>query len=448
MMGTVAAFQQLAGFLYGCRAHDIPGHSPLATLGSVHVAWIGGQAGAEVGWPEVQCLRWKEGEPAMSQRPHNDVGLPRQLRAEHLLRREPPVSIVASWHGPPQGANGRRGRHPVMLRLGSVLAVLLSLLSPALVRPVAAADCASSPCTFRHTGGLQTFTVPTGVTTVTIRAVGAGGGGLATAAGGQGASLQGDFSVTAGEVLTILVGGTSAGNGGGGGSFVWRGTGPISLTNVLLAAGGGGGHGAPGFGVGGDGLLTMNGGAGGSPDGGAGGTDGNGGQGGGSSISGVVGAGGGGGILTGGTDGRGFGGTPGKGGIAISLGAAGGAGGAGNPLGNAGGFGGGGGGASGGGGGGGYSGGGGGSDVAGGGGGGGSFNGGANQVNTAGVGTGDGQVVISFSAAPPAQGVPHTISQCRHGGYQQFVDPISGLPFHSELHCISFVKQQRPHADR
>ncbi len=249
---------------------------------------------------------------------------------------------------------------------------------------------------------------------------------------GLSVSPSGDFqwrltAVTPGEQLTILVGGqsgvaTGLRRGGGGGSFVWRGTGAISLANVLLAAGGGGGVGlVPGPG-GQDALLTTSGGAGTGPGSGAGGTGGIGGQGGVSNVSGLVG-GGGGGILTSGTAGTGFGGTPGQGGTAISLGGAGGA--------PDGGFGGGGGGGR-----------------SGGGGGGGSYNGGTNQVNTAGVGTGDGHVVISFGAAPPPHGVPHAVSQCRHGGWQQFIDPASGLPFHSELHCISFVRQHRPQQDR
>lgn len=61
--------------------------------------------------------------------------------------------------------------------------------------------------TFNYIAGtLQTFTVPTGVTTVTILAIGAGGGTNQVAEGvtpGRGASIQGDFSVTAGEKLTI-----------------------------------------------------------------------------------------------------------------------------------------------------------------------------------------------------------------------------------------------------
>ncbi len=85
-----------------------------------------------------------------------------------------------------------------MLPICGVLALLLSLLSPApsTVSPAAAQNCTTSPCSFSFTGGLQTFTVPAGVTTVTITAVGAYGGELPpNFLGGRGASLQGDFAV-------------------------------------------------------------------------------------------------------------------------------------------------------------------------------------------------------------------------------------------------------------
>ena len=66
-----------------------------------------------------------------------------------------------------------------------------------------------------------------------ILAFGAQGG---NAAGGLGAEIGGDFTLTAGESLQIAVGGI--GGGGGGGSFV------ISPGNApLVIAGGGGGGG-------------------------------------------------------------------------------------------------------------------------------------------------------------------------------------------------------------
>ncbi|MFJ5716053.1 hypothetical protein [Neobacillus sp. NPDC093127] len=256
--------------------------------------------------------------------------------------------------------------------------------------------------TFAFTGALQSVVVPSGATSARILAIGAAGGGATPATRGNGASIMGDFTVTPGDTLSVLVGGmgttgTSTG-GGGGGSFVGTGTGftAFSPGTLLVAAGGGGGAGATTGGV--NANATSPNGTSGNP-GGAGGIAGNGGAAG--TPPGNNGGGGGAGVA--GNGGNANGAPGGGGGMSITTGtppAAGGAGGTqgGNTGGN-GGFGGGGGGGatSGGGGGGGFSGGGGGGSTGGGGGGGGSFNGGTNQVNTAGVGTGNGSVVITFS---------------------------------------------------
>jgi len=91
------------------------------------------------------------------------------------------------------------------------------------------------------TGGIQTFTIPS-TGPYRIRAIGGQGGYN----GGFGSSMSGDYTLTAGTVLKILIGqaGTQLGNGsyvaggGGGGSFV------SSLANVpYVVAGGGGGAG-------------------------------------------------------------------------------------------------------------------------------------------------------------------------------------------------------------
>jgi hypothetical protein len=254
--------------------------------------------------------------------------------------------------------------------------------------------------TFTFTGALQTLTVPENVCSVTIQAIGAAGGSLplSDTTGGSGASIQGDFTVTPGEILSVLVGEQGQGSeeldaaGGGGGSFVWSGNGftALNLGSLLIAAGGGGGacDEEDGF----DGEIGQSGGNGGEPGGGNGGSNGNGGGAGTEHFNG----GGGAGIITNG--GSAGGPEDGTGGTAIDAGAAGGAGG---PSAGAGGFGGGGGGGSdgGGGGGGGFSGGGGGTFDVGvptAGGGGGSFNNGINQVNTPGVGTDNGIVVITL----------------------------------------------------
>ena len=92
--------------------------------------------------------------------------------------------------------------------------------------PVAIDNCGSISVgsqTFNLTNTVQTFTVPAGVTSVNITALGAGGGNLYGwgYTGGAGVSLQGDFSVTPGQTLYLLVGGRGAddyyyaGSGGG-----------------------------------------------------------------------------------------------------------------------------------------------------------------------------------------------------------------------------------------
>jgi hypothetical protein len=234
------------------------------------------------------------------------------------------------------------------------------------------------------TPGIQTWTVPS---TMGYRIEARGGQGFGTY-GGRGAIIAGDFTLTAGTVLKILVGqkaeassNSSAYNeyGGGGGSFV------TNLSNVpYVVAGGGGGSFATSFQANSDGTVSTSGNSGANAtDIGAGGTSGNGG-------TGAAYADGGGGLLSSG--GGGFS-APG---IAFVSGGTGGS------LYGQGGFGGGAGtssyndtrGA----GGGGYSGGGGAHTAGVGapqGGGGGSYNNGVNQTNTTGGNTGQGLVIIS-----------------------------------------------------
>ena len=248
---------------------------------------------------------------------------------------------------------------------------------------------------FDYSGSIETYTVPDGVTVLRITAEGAQGGNN----GGVGAIMQGDFNVTPGEEISILVGqqGVTDGevrSGGGGGSFVIA-----ADDEPMIIAGGGGGRSwngtgemplAPGI----DANITENGNDGysegnGLEDGylfrfGSGGTEGNGG---GMTIGadGSPHAGNGGGFLTNGVNGD-----CGSGGASYLTGGAGGTG----CLSAFGGFGGGGsGGNSGGGGGGGYSGGGGAYHNPTNGGGAGSFNAGANQNNNTGR-TGNGLITI------------------------------------------------------
>ena len=153
---------------------------------------------------------------------------------------------------------------------------------------------------FSHTGSNQSYTVPTGVTSLTLYMWGAGGEGFSTSlAGGAGAFIQGTLSVTPGQVLTIIVGGGSASTYGGGGAGApqgGRGGGRSSIKTAggdeIVIVGGGGGGAAQNGGGHANFSPTINGGAGfrgreGSPPiGGGGGTQTAGGAGGGLAESG------------------------------------------------------------------------------------------------------------------------------------------------------------------
>lgn len=267
---------------------------------------------------------------------------------------------------------------------------------------------------FNYTGGIVSYTVPAGVTTLNITANGAQGGNQTAtpASGGLGAIMFGNFIVTPGHVLNVLVGeqpasGTLTG-GGGGGSFVWD----VTSGNLLLiAAGGGGGAGYQEISNDGINAVTTNDGTngGGGVAFGGGGTGGNGGTAPVGTCFGKYGAGGAG-WFSNGADGNGGGCSTAGGGNTPLSGGAGGAFGGTAGFNGPGGFGGGGGSQgqclwSGGGGGGGYSGGGGGDYTCSGstgadpGGGGGSYNIGSNQSNSIGN-TGNGIVTICAFPAP------------------------------------------------
>jgi hypothetical protein len=251
--------------------------------------------------------------------------------------------------------------------------------------------------TFTYNGAIiQSDTITTSGT-YDLVAYGAQGGAGAGTTGGNGAEIGGQFVLTSGEVIEIIVGGTGTdsydGGGGGGGTFVIETFDGANPVHVPLVVGGGGGGGAFTDSNGAGGSISTSGGDG-AGSGGTGGTSGGGGDGDGGGIGG-----GGGGGYNGGTGGSYSGsGTNGSGNNGSSYN------GGGSYGGGDGGFGGGGGGFNGGGGGGGYSGGGGGYGANGdgsgsgdgGGGGGGSFDAGTNQVLVAGENTGDGMVTINM----------------------------------------------------
>ncbi len=139
---------------------------------------------------------------------------------------------------------------------------------------------------FNFTGTNQTFTVPAGVSTINIDAIGAGGGSddhSNAANPGKGARVQGDLTVTPGTVMNIRVGGKgqngsilgAAGgyNGGGDAFYYFYGSGGAgggatdiriggnTLSDRVVVAGGGGGNGWDNSGplFGGDGGYPIGG---------------------------------------------------------------------------------------------------------------------------------------------------------------------------------------------
>jgi hypothetical protein len=111
--------------------------------------------------------------------------------------------------------------------------------------------------TFDHTGAVQIFVVPAGVTSINISMWGAGGGGSSSGRGGAGAHIQGNLAVMPNERLRIIVGlgGSVNGSaqtsdlGGGGGQGGNRGSSSgggrsaiqrIANTDIVVVGGGGG----------------------------------------------------------------------------------------------------------------------------------------------------------------------------------------------------------------
>ena len=119
-----------------------------------------------------------------------------------------------------------------------------------------------------NTQGIQEWTVPaTG--TYTIEVWGAQGGNSTYSSGytgGQGARMKGDFTLSAGDVLKILVGqqgstSTQKAGGGGGGTYVVKktGSGATDITALIIAGGGSGGGGNNNPGNGQPGLTGTSG---------------------------------------------------------------------------------------------------------------------------------------------------------------------------------------------
>jgi hypothetical protein len=122
------------------------------------------------------------------------------------------------------------------------VAIALALLGALAAAPAAQAATQN----FGYTGGEQTFTVPDGVTTIQVVAVGASGGKGSDdtpnigGSGGFGARLDTDLAITPGEVLFVEVGGTGrSGADAGAGGF--NGGGSSAISGFDTAGGGGGG---------------------------------------------------------------------------------------------------------------------------------------------------------------------------------------------------------------
>lgn len=248
-------------------------------------------------------------------------------------------------------------RRDLIVKLGLTAAALPVVTS--IVAPTALQAQSGSSQTFNFTGAAQTFTVPAGVTLITVDAYGGEGGRSPYALASRGGRVQATITVTPGESLTATVGGAGGtsdfgpsavgaggfnGGGNGGDQQIWGGGGGGGATDVrrgstklVVAGGGGGGAYQPGGhgggttggacvvptdctgcgvsgGCGGGGTQTAGGSGGTAGDGGAAGTSGSAGIGGAGAPGQESGGGGGGGYYGGGGGGSMSGGNWGGGG--------------------------------------------------------------------------------------------------------------------------------------
>jgi len=172
---------------------------------------------------------------------------------------------------------GRAGlRRALALATGAGLTAALAVALPGAASAAPAAlpaNCSLGynlvTCTFGYTGAEQTFTVPSGTTSVSVTAIGArGSANSGGTPGGEGAQVTGTLTgLSGGQTLYVEVGQTvdtaslpelarqTAFNGGGAGIGIFSGAGggasdvrtisradAGSLASRLIVAGGGGGH--------------------------------------------------------------------------------------------------------------------------------------------------------------------------------------------------------------
>lgn len=163
------------------------------------------------------------------------------------------------------------------VRVGGAVGAAAALTVATLIGLAPSASAATVSQTFSLTGAEESFTVPAGVTSIEVTAIGGHGANLSSASPGRAATVTGTITVTPGSLLFIRVGGNGSGtapafNGGGdGGNGAARGGGgsdvrtisgndTAGLNSRLIVAGGGGGSGAfdaPGGNAGSDGSGSA-----------------------------------------------------------------------------------------------------------------------------------------------------------------------------------------------
>ena len=94
-----------------------------------------------------------------------------------------------------------------LIRRAGVAAILLPVVS-SIVAPTPLDAQSANSRTFDFTGAAQSFTVPAGVTRITVAAYGASGG-TSLSLGGKGGLVTATLPVTAGETLSVFVGGAA-----------------------------------------------------------------------------------------------------------------------------------------------------------------------------------------------------------------------------------------------
>lgn len=157
----------------------------------------------------------------------------------------------------------------------SAFMFLVGLIPAAAIATLFADPASADTQTFSYTGSVQTYTVPSGVTSIGVDAQGGRGGGDM---GGLGSWVHAVVPVTPGDTINVYVGGQgdsdNGGYSGGGGPGFFHGgggggasdirIGGTDLSDRVVAAGGGGGA------SGDAGSLYGQGGVGGAPNGEAG----------------------------------------------------------------------------------------------------------------------------------------------------------------------------------